>query len=431
MAKIAEIKPGTAAAKAGLEPGDFILTVNDKPLRDYIDYRYQTAEQKFTLLVAKKNGEQRKVEIERNYGEEVGITFDEIIFDRLKVCNNNCIFCFVTQQPPDMRDTLCIRDDDYRFSFLQGSFITLTNLSEEEFERIISLNLSPLNISVHTTNQGLRKEMMGNPGAGEILSHLDRLAANGISFNTQVVLCPSINDGSELDRTIQDLKKYYPGIISLGIVPVGLTRYRDNKRLKSYNSSGAKKVLEQISVWQERLKRDCGENWLYAADEFYLLAGREIPAYEHYGDFPQIENGVGLTRLFWRELEKLESEFPGQVTENRKFTVVTGELGARALKPVIVNFNRIRGINMEMLPVGNEFFGREVTVTGLLTGRDIVDKLKETGHSGEIILPGVALNDDGLFLDDLGVEDIAEEINPAQIHVCRGIADILEVAADE
>lgn len=430
MAKIAEIRPGSAADRVGLKPGDNIIAVNDEPLRDYIDYRYLTAESKFTLLVEKNNGKKVKVNIARKYGEDVGIVFDEIIFDQLKVCNNNCIFCFVTQQPPGMRQTLCLKDDDYRFSFLQGSFITLTNLSEKEFQRINRLNLSPLNISVHSTCPELRSRLMGNPGAGDILSHLDRLAGAGICFNTQVVLCPGLNDGRELDRTVRDLKQYYPYLISLGVVPVGLTKYRNSEKLRSYDAAGSKKVLEQISDWQERLSRECGENWLYAADEFYLLAGRKIPSYEHYDNFPQIENGVGLTRHFWQELTDIESRIPVEVYPERKLTVVTGELGSRPLQPVVARFNQIHGAAVEVLSVANNFFGPEVTVTGLLTGRDIIKSLNKTGLQGEIILPGVAINEEGLFLDDLSVKDIEKETAVEKIHVCQDIEDMVEVLED-
>lgn len=428
MVEILDVEPGSIAAELGLAKGDKIISINGQPLRDYIDYQYETAENYFTLEVKKVNGEYWQLEVEREPGEELGIIFDGIIFDRLKLCRNNCLFCFVKQQPSGMRDSLLLKDDDYRFSFLQGSFITLTNLSEEEFARIIALKLSPLNISVHTTDLDLRVRMMKNPEAGRIMEQLRRLAGAGIRFNTQVVLCPGFNDQDKLDRTIEDLISFYPSIISLGIVPVGLTKYRDGlDKLRGYDREGAREVLKQIKSWQEKVRGLYGENFIYCSDEFYLLAGEELPLYEEYNGFPQIENGIGLTRLLWYEFEKLKPSLPPRVGE-KSIAIVTGVLGAEVFKPIKKRLDLIEGLNLEIIPVENSFFGESVTVTGLLTGSDIIKGLAEKEElPDQIIIPGITLNEEGKFLDDLTLRDLEERFPEKEFFLCCDIGDVLEV----
>ena len=294
--KIKGTEKNSIAQKLDLAEGDRIKLINGQTINDYIDFQYETANNFLNLLIEKKDGQLWEVDINRDFNEKLGIIPDGIIYDQLKQCINDCVFCFVRQQPEAMRETLLLKDDDYRFSFLQGSFISLTNLGEEEMERIINLNLTPLNISVHTTNPELRVTMMRNPSAGQIMDKLRRLAENGISFNAQIVLCPGINDQKELDRTIADLDHFYPRVLSLGIVPVGLTRYREGLfQLNSFNHLMAEGVLTQLQTWQNRFKKR-GKNYIYAADEFYLLAGQKVPATEHYNGFPQIEINGQVTR---------------------------------------------------------------------------------------------------------------------------------------
>jgi putative radical SAM enzyme (TIGR03279 family) len=432
MVEILKVEPGSIAARFGLVKGDLVLSINGQPLDDYIDYLYKTGDIFFTLEVQKKNGKYRELRISREPGQELGIAFSKIIFNGLKRCNNNCLFCFVDQQPSGMRSSLLIKDDDYRFSFLQGSFITLTNLSEEEFKRIMELRLSPLNISVHTTNPLLRVKMMRNPEAGKIRQQLKRLAGGGISFNAQVVLCPGLNDEEELDRTIEDLLDFYPQINSLGIVPVGLTKYRKGLYpLKGYNSNLAGRVIKQIKEWQFKLKGLYKQNLLYAADEFYFLSGEKLPIYEEYNDFPQIENGIGLTRLFWHDFSELEHDLPDKTEKELSLGIVTGKLGALVLEPISRRLNLINGLELAIIPVTNHFFGQSVTVTGLLTARDIISCLSERGALPDIIVvPGVVLNQSRKFLDDLTFNDLEKRFPEKNFFLCNDMKDVMEVIVD-
>lgn len=429
MIEVTDIKTNSTADRIGLKPGDKILTINDKKIRDYIDYNYQVAEFNFKLKVKKKNGKIKEYDVQRRYDEKLGIEFDEIIFDSLNKCKNKCIFCFVDQQPPNLRDTLNLKDDDYRFSFLQGSYISLTNLSDQDFERIIKYNLSPLNISVHTTDPKLREYMMKNPKAGEIKKQLDFLSENNIKFNTQIVLCPNINDQEKLDESIKDLSKYYPNILSLAVVPVGLTKYK-NENLRTYTKIKAKEIIKQIKNWQQILKKEFDENFLYASDEFYLMSGIDIPEYEHYGSFLQLENGVGLTRLFRNDYKKFKSRYLPKIRENKKnsvYHIITSVLGKKAIKPVIDDLNKnLERVRVEIHKVENKFFGKTVTVTGLLTARDIEDKIKDK-RIDNIIIPKVVLNDDNLFLDGVTFKTFKNKYNELNIYLCDDIKDIMEV----
>ncbi|MFW5998304.1 MAG: DUF512 domain-containing protein [Halanaerobiaceae bacterium] len=424
MAKISEIESNSIADNLGIKPGDILVSINDKKIKDYIDFQYETADNKFKLTVKKKDNSLAEYNIEKKFGEKLGIRFNQIIFDKLKTCDNNCIFCFINQLPANMRNSLLIKDDDYRFSFLQGSFITLSNINENEFERICNLNLSPLNISVHTTNPELRKKMLGNKKAQYILEQLTRLKENKINFNAQIVLCPGINDGKELDRTIRDLKDFYPNLISLGVVPVGITRYNKNSLLKPYNKNKALKLLNQIYFWQNNLKEYHGKNWLYAADEFYLLAGKKIPEYEHYNGFPQIENGIGLTRLTRNEFIKLD--LPEKIS-TKNLSIITGELGLKALRPIKKRLNYIKGLTIDLVPVKNDFFGNNITVTGLLTAEDIINTIKNKKFYKNIIIPKIVLNAKDKFLDDISINEFCDELKEYNLHFCRNIKEVVEV----
>lgn len=427
MVKIKEIKEGSVADYHGLKKGDIILSINGKTIGDYIDFQYETADNLFMMEI-ERNRRLIKIEIERQPGDELGIIPEGIIYDKLKLCNNNCIFCFVQQQPEGMRKTLNLKDDDYRFSFLQGSFITLSNLSKVEFERIIKMRLSPLNISVHTTNPKLRKKMMRNPRAAYIMSDLKYLSKGGIDFNTQIVLCPGFNDGIELDKTISDLFKFYPNLLSIGIVPVGLTKYRkDLYPLEGYNNKKARELLKQIEFWQHKSKRNFGKNIVYASDEFYFLAGDDIPEYDEYNDFPQIENGIGLTRLLWDKFSRIENSLPEKV-DNIEAGIITGQLGEKAMQPIIDRLNKIKGLNIKLYPVKNQFFGQSVTVTGLLTASDIIKGIKNISSlPTTLILPGIVINENGMFLDDLTIKDIRDKYTDLNIFCADSLEEMLEV----
>ncbi len=432
MIEVTNVKENSTADKLGIEAGDKILSVNNKDIKDYIDYNYQVAEFNFKLKVKKKNGEIKNYDVQRTYDEKLGIEFDEIVFDGLNKCKNKCIFCFVDQQPPDLRQTLNIKDDDYRFSFLQGSYITLTNLSDKDFERIVKYNLSPLNISVHTTDPQLREYMMKNPKAKNILNQLDYLSENGINFNTQIVLCPDINDKEKLNESINDLSQYYPHILSLAVVPVGLTKYK-NENLRIYDEKEAAQILKQIKNWQKQISDKYGENFLYAADEFYLLADMDIPNYDHYNDFPQLENGVGLTRLFRDYYYDIKDKYIDKIKggkENKEFYLLTSVLGKKAIKPIIEDINEsLTNMSINIEVVENKFFGETVTVTGLLTAQDIESKI-ESVEGENFILPGITLNDEDMFIDEVDIKDFKDKFIDKKIYVCNDIKDILEVLGD-
>lgn len=430
MLEIADVIKDSIAGEMGLAKGDLILEINGEYINDYIAYQYITADERLDILVKKLNGEYWELNISRTPGEELGIIPSGIIYDDLKLCQNNCLFCFVKQQPSNMRESLMLRDDDYRFSFLQGSFITLTNLSDKEFGRIIELKLSPLNISVHTTNPSLRVEMMKNPAAGKIMEQLKRLTAAKIEFNTQIVLCKGINDGKELDRTISDLISLYPAVKSIGIVPVGLTKYRDKlSKLLSYDKVAAREVVKQVQNWQGLIKKRYSSNFLYCSDELYLLSTYKLPVYDDYNGFPQLENGIGLTRQLWQKFKSLTSTLPEKISDKKIIGIITGLLGAEALKPVVNRLKQINNLSVSLIPVKNAYFGQGVTVTGLLTGQDIIKRLKDIDIK-EIIIPGIALNEEGFFLDDIKLEDIRKKYIDKNIYVCSNIEELVEVVSD-
>ncbi len=430
MVEISGVQVGSIADEMGLSTGDKLIGINGQPINDYIDYQYGIAADSFVLTIEKKDSQLWDLEITRYPNEKLGIFIDGIIYDQLKSCTNNCLFCFVKQQPEGMRETLCLKDDDYRFSFLQGSFITLTNLSKTEIERIIRLNLSPLYVSVHTTNPSLRIKMMKNPKAAKIMDQLSLLAENGISFHTQIVLCPGYNDGNELDKTINDLISLYPQILSIGIVPVGLTDFRDNlSYLERYDNKGAEFVIDQISNWQQRFKNQYDESFLYLSDEFYFLAQRDIPKYDHYNEFPQIENGIGLTRLFYNEFSRLNLPIK---TNNKTVGIITGVLGNKALKPVMKKLKKIDNLTIYTIPVINNFFGKSVTVTGLLTGEDIIETLNNNKDKPNIIiLPRIIFNNNGNMLDNLTINNIKNEFPSIDFYLAGNMKEVLEVLEDE
>ena len=426
MVEISSVSPDSLAANYDIQAGDELLAINGQAVRDYIDFQYKTAEPIFELTIRTNEGTKKEIEIHRKYNQQLGLNFDSIVFDNLKSCKNKCIFCFVEQLPTGLRNSLLQKDDDYRFSFLQGSFITLSNLNDQDFQRIINYNLSPLNISVHTTNPSLRKKMMKNPKAADIKEQLKLLAQNNIEFNTQIVLCPGFNDGRKLNKTIEDLAKFHPSILSLGIVPVGLTKFNPNPNLKPVNKTKAKKVCDKIKEYQQLYQNKHGSNWIYLADEFYLLAGKNIPSYEHYNNFPQLENGIGLTRLSRKKYQEIKTKIKHK-NYQKEFGIITSVLGKEALKPIIKELQQDYNLSLRLLEVKNKFFGSSVTVTGLLTAQDIMQyiKSKETPHN--LFLPSVVLNDQNYFLDDLSFQEFQEEIPNKNIYLVSDITEIIEV----
>ncbi len=408
---IANVKPDSIGAEIGLVPGDRLLEVNGEAVQDIIDLSFALAEEEIELLIEHSSGEQELVALEKDYDEDLGLEFESAVFDKVRQCANRCIFCFVDQMPAGMRDSLYIKDDDYRLSFLYGNFVTLTNLGPQDLNRITRLHLSPLYVSVHTTNSSLREKMLGGKQAGRIMAQLQELTDQGIELHTQVVLCPGFNDGRELDRTIKDLYAMFPAVLSLAIVPVGLTRYRDNcQPLTTFSREEAGRVITLVQQWQQQCRQENEESFVYLADEFYLAADQEIPAYEYYDGFPQLENGVGIVRTFLAEWEE-QSVAGTSYTEPQYIDVICGVSAEKILTPLLAGLS-FPNLTVRVVAVENNFFGCDVTVTGLLTGGDITARLKQlSGPRTGIIVPGVALRKgEQVFLDNTTPAAIAAEL---------------------
>jgi len=409
---IDHITPGSLAAKAGLEQGDSIIKINGKKVRDWLDYCYATAGKGILLTVKKKNGEQKLLRIIKDEGEDLGLGFNSVIFDRLMTCHNHCIFCFVDQMPQGTRKTLNIKDDDYRLSFLQGNFITLTNLTAKDLQRITKQKISPLYISVHATDPIVRVKMLRNRKAGLIMKQLKQLAAAGIKMHTQIVLCPGINDQKILDRTIRDLGSLYPSVLSVAVVPVGLTKFRTGLYpLRLFSQAESIAVIQRVEQWQAYFRQKFGSNFVYLADEFYLNAAMPIPPASAYDDFPQTENGVGLIRLFQDEFNHYEKELPTRISPPRKVTVATGVSAAKFLTGIIKRLNEIRGLNVQLEVIENHYLGPTVTVAGLITGTDLLINLKDKILGEVLIIPAIMLKqDEQIFLDDISLETVRQQL---------------------
>ena len=330
---ITGVNPHSIAVEMGIEPGDRLLAVNGCAVRDILEYRYITADDSVVLDIAKSNGEWWILEIDKDYDEDLGLIFSEVIFDRIRVCRNRCVFCFMDQLPPGVRNPLRVKDDDYRLSFLYGNFITLTNLDARVWERIITMRLSPLYVSVHSTNPEIRTRMLGNPEARFILHDLARLRDNGLQIHTQIVLCPGINDKNALVETVHTLGEFWPTVLSIGIVPVGMTSYRQGLTdLEPVGPQESREVIALGLTWQEYYRQRTGSGLVYLADEFFIKAGQAFPAAAYYDDYPQLENGIGMGRMFWDRWKELEDEFPARLAELREVTAVCGESAEPVLR---------------------------------------------------------------------------------------------------
>nr|NNM91543.1 DUF512 domain-containing protein [Bacilli bacterium] len=414
MPKVLQVLPGSLAEEIEIEAGDDIVAINGQPIRDIVDVQFAIACEEMTIEVKKASGEDWLIEVDKDYDEDLGISWENPTVDKVKLCHNKCVFCFVDQIPGNMRKTLNMRDDDYRLSFLHGNFVTLTNLKQEDLDRIATLKMSPLNISVHTTNPELRKKMLGNKKrAGDILDQIRFLADAGIEMNTQVVLCPNWNDGEELERTIEELSAFYPAVRTLSIVPVGLTRHRKGlPELRTVTKDDAFDAIIRIGKWQDRLRPLLGANFVHAADEFYVIAGAQVPTALYYDEFAQIENGIGLIRTFQDGFARLESEMPSMLQRKRKVGVVTGTSASRTMFDSAERLNRIENLTVDIHVIENRFYGEQVTVTGLITGQDIIAQVKPKAKSDVLIIPDVMLKDDrDVFLDDYTVERVQAELS--------------------
>jgi putative radical SAM enzyme (TIGR03279 family) len=411
---IERVEKGSIAEELGIKKGDFLISINGEEIKDIIDYKYQIADDFIVLTIEKDNGEIWEFEIEKDYDEDLGIAFTNPLIDKAKSCRNKCIFCFIDQLPEGMRSTLYFKDDDSRLSFLQGNFVTLTNMSEEDIDRIIKYRLSPINISVHTTDSALRVRMLNNKNAGKIYEILKRFNEANIEMNCQIVLVPGVNDGHHLERTLNDLSKLYPNVSSVAVVPVGITKYRNGLfEINPYNNTSAKEVLEIIESHQSRYLKELGSRFVYASDEFYMLANERIPKYEEYEGFPQLENGVGLVRLFQYEIEQSLNKLNDDIQVDKDYIIATGTLAYNFMNKIAdIIMEKIRGLNLRVIPIENNFFGKSITVSGLITGKDLIEQLSNYKIKDGIIIPKVMLkNSEEVFLDDVTVKDIEKTLN--------------------
>ncbi len=409
---IQETEPGSIAEELGLEPGDAILEINGQPIEDVFDYRLMCQEEYLELLVRGADGDEAIFEVEKDDDEDLGIVFENGLMDDYRSCRNKCMFCFIDQMPPGMRETLYFKDDDSRLSFLQGNYVTLTNMSESDLNRIIRYRMEPINISVHTMNPELRCRMLHNRFAGDALKKIDTLYEAGIEMNGQIVLCPGINDAEELDATIRALSRYLPVMQSLSVVPVGLTRYREGLYpLQPVSKECAAQTIDIIEKWQQKIYKEFGFHFVHASDEFYILAERELPEEERYDGYLQLDNGVGSVRLLCDEFTQALAEENGS-TETREISLATGRLAASYLERLIRQMNeKFPHVRVHLYPIRNVFFGEEITVVGLITGQDLTAQLKEQTLGEELLISVHMLRSgENVFLDDITTDDVCEQL---------------------
>lgn len=423
MVKIKDVEIGSRAASKGVLSGDALLSINGNEINDVLDYRFYLAERTVELSLLRE-GEKYSVTIKKGEYDDIGLCFETALMDEKQSCKNKCIFCFIDQNPKGLRDTLYFKDDDSRLSFIHGNYITLTNMTDKDVQRIVKMRFSPLNISVHTTNPELRVKMMKNKRSGEVLRYLDEFKNAGLMMCGQIVLCKGVNDGEELLRSMRDLSKYYPNLTSVSIVPAGLTKYRDGLYpLSDFSPSEAGAVIDMIDEFAEEHKRKFGSRLFFAADEFYIKSGREFPRDEYYEDYAQIENGVGMIRSFseefslaMRDIDELSNEMQAP----RRLATVTGY----ASYPTILEMSNAimrenDKIHIDVYPIKNNFFGESITVTGLLTGKDISEQLKGRLNCDELILPSATLRYPEMdFLCGMTLEELKEKLG-VNIRICE------------
>jgi putative radical SAM enzyme (TIGR03279 family) len=415
-AVVRKVTPGSIAEEAGIQTGDILLFINREKITDIIDYRFLVASEQLLIEVLKPSGDIWEIEVEKDEYEDLGIEFEDPMICETRQCTNKCIFCFIDQLPHGMRDTLYFKDDDMRLSFLTGNYVTLTNMGFEDMDRIVKYKMSPINVSVHTTNPELRKMMLNNRFAGDILEKIKVLVDGGITVNCQIVLCRGINDETELDNSISDLTSFFPALRSLSVVPVGITRYRKGLyNLKPYDKESSDRVINQVEKWQNKLLNKYGSRVVFLADEFYIMAGRRLPGYEHYEEYPQIENGVGLVTLllheFTNSLTEYKDKMPGDYY--RKISIATGvSVKGYIDKMAEILKKRYNKLEVQVYQIKNSFFGDNVTVTGLLTGRDIISQLKDKELGEQLLISSSMLKaGEDMLLDGITVGMLEEQLD--------------------
>ena len=409
---IRSVEEGSIAWELGIETGDKLISINGTEIEDVFDYHFLVNDEELVVLIEKENGEEWELEIEKDYEEDLGIEFEQGLMDEYRSCRNKCMFCFIDQMPKGMRDTLYFKDDDSRLSFLQGNYITLTNMTEDNVRRIVKYHLEPINISFQTTNPELRCKMLHNRFAGEALKKVDILHEGGITMNGQIVLCKGVNDGEELERSICDLTKYLPNLQSVSVVPVGLTKYREGLYpLEPFTKEDAKKVLQTIHKWQKKIYEEYGIHFIHAGDEWYILAEEELPEEERYDGYLQLENGVGMLRLLMNEFEEGLAKLDGD-DRRREISMATGVLAYPFLQRMLDRLQeKFPNVKVHLYKIINYFFGESITVAGLITGQDLIAQLKGQELGDCLYLPCSMMRDgETVFLDDLSLADVKEAL---------------------
>ena len=429
---ITGIVPGSIADELGVGAGDRLLSINGQEIEDIFDYQFYSEDEELLLLIEKPDGEQWELEIEKDADEQIGLEFDSGLMDEYRSCRNKCIFCFIDQMPEGMRDTLYFKDDDSRLSFLQGNYVTLTNMSDHDIERIIRYRLEPINISFQATNPELRCRMLNNRFAGDALRKVDRLFAGGIEMNGQIVLCKGINDGEELERSIRDLTRYLPLLKSVSVVPVGLTRFREGLcPLEPFTKEDARQVLEMIHRWQKEIFDRYGLHFIHAGDEWYLLAGEEIPEEERYDGYLQLENGVGMLRLLFNEFREAFDRAEGD-HEKRSLSIATGQLAYPYIRRMAEKLQeKYPATEILVYAVRNDFFGERITVSGLVTAQDMIAQLKGKELGDRLLIPCNMLKaDEDVFLDDYTVGQVADALQVPAVIVKSSGQDFVDAVLD-
>ncbi len=432
-AVIDSVEPGSIAEEVGFEPGDQLISINGIKPRDLIDYRYLIVEEELSLKILDKNGKIHEIKLEKDIDKNLGIVFTEALFDGIRQCNNNCPFCFIDQQPKGKRQTLYIKDDDYRMSFLYGSYLTLTNLQEDDWLRIEKQRLSPLFVSVHATEPNLRIKLLKNKRAGLLMDQIEWLSKRNLQFHAQIVVCPGLNDDEALERTLNDLFKYgkgeWPTVLSAAVVPVGLTRFRPTEDgLKPVNTKCAQKVIEQVESLQANYQSKTGSRFAWLSDEWYLLAGKPLPAREEYEDLPQEENGVGSIRSFLESMYQATKNLPKEIDMPRKCSWVVGKLVVEALRPTCEKLNKIDHLSINLYGLPSQYWGQDKVVTGLLTGQDLIQGLKNKNLGERLLVPSIMLKGEKLlFLDDMHIDEVSRKLN-VPIEIVHGPNDFIEKA---
>ncbi len=430
-ARITKVLPDSIAAEIGFEVGDAIVAINGTRPRDLIDYQFLCADEVLELEVLDAAGKTHSLEIEKDYDQDLGLEFETALFDGLIQCNNRCPFCFIDQQPPGKRSSLYFKDDDYRLSFLYGSYLTLTNLSEREWQRIEQMRLSPLYVSVHATEPEVRIRLLKNPRAGQILQQLKWFQKRRLQIHAQVVVCPGINDGEHLEQTLKDLASFHTGevptVASVAVVPVGLTRFRPPEdELTPVTREKAKEVISQVRILSQQFRQKFSSSVVWLADEWFLIAGEELPNESEYEEYPQVDNGVGSIQLFIKQFAAAATELlPPKVYPQRKLTWVVGNAVENAFEPILKRLNSVEGLKVNMRALCSDYWGQSITVTGLLTGHDLLLNLQGQDLGDGILLPNVMFKHGELvFLDDMRIEELADKLETKVLPV-GGVEDLI------